>query len=76
MGAIEGKTHQFYSGADRDFKIEEDAPFIEVEIEEEEDDFVPPAFIPQGIDLDNNDAPMEDAPVGDEPPAFPFAPLP
>jgi hypothetical protein len=57
-------------------KSEEDAPFIEVEIEEEEDDFVPPAFIPQGIDLNNNDAPMEDAPVGDEPPAFPFAPLP
>jgi hypothetical protein len=57
-------------------KSEEDAPYIEVEIEEDEDDFVPPAFIPQGIDLNNNDAPMPDAPTGDEPAAFPFAPLP
>jgi hypothetical protein len=57
-------------------KAEEDEPFIEVVIEEEEDDFVPPAFIPQGIDLNNNDAPMEDEPGGDAPPAFPFAPLP
>jgi len=57
-------------------KSEEDAPYIEVEIEEDEDDFVPPAFIPQGIDLNNNDAPMPDEPTGDEPSAFPFAPLP
>ena len=55
---------------------EENAPFVEVLIEEEEDEFVPPAFIPQGIDLDPVENPADTENVGDLPPAFPFAPLP
>ena len=56
---------------------EENTPFIEVVIEkEEDDDFVPPVLMPQGIDLNiNDDAEIDDA-GGLEEPAFPFAPLP
>jgi len=57
-------------------KAEEDAPFVEVPIEEETDEFVPPAFLPQGIDLNNNAGPMENEPAEDEPAAFPFPPRP
>lgn len=52
---------------------EENAPLIEVPLEEIEDDFVPPAFLPQGIDLNNVEDPVENDGM---PPAFPFAPLP
>lgn len=55
---------------------EENAPLIEVPIEDEEEEFFPPAFIPQGIDLESMDTPVEDQDSQDEPAAFPFAPLP
>ncbi len=63
----------FIKGQMEILEEEENAPLIEVPLEEIEDDFVPPAFLPQGIDLNS-----VDDPVGNEgmPPAFPFAPLP
>ncbi len=54
---------------------EENTPLIEIEIEEEDEDFVPPVFIPQGIDLF---APEESTgkPSSDEDAMpLPFAPL-
>ena len=55
---------------------EENAPLIEVPIEVEEEEFLPPAFIPQGIDLMGTGIPIEEEKTGDAPPDFPFAPLP
>ena len=57
-------------------KEEENAPLVEVLIEEEEEEFVPPAFIPQGIDINTVSEPMENESSDETPPAFPFAPLP
>jgi hypothetical protein len=53
---------------------DENAPLIEIELEEE-DDFVPPVFIPQGIDFSAPEAPTEDAPVQGDGLPLPFAPL-
>ena len=53
---------------------EENAPLIEIELEEE-DDFVPPVLIPQGIDFSAPEAPTEDAPVQGDGLPLPFAPL-
>ncbi|MEK9772477.1 MAG: hypothetical protein VW576_02825 [Opitutae bacterium] len=55
---------------------EENAPLVEVLIEEEEDEFFPPVFIPQGIDLTPEENPAGNENAQDIPPAFPFAPLP
>ena len=55
---------------------EENAPLVEVLIEDEEEEFLPPAFIPQGIDLNSIENPVEEENPSDLPPAFPFAPLP
>ena len=55
---------------------EENAPLVEVLIEEEEEEFLPPAFIPQGIDLNSMENPVVEESPSDLPPAFPFAPLP
>tara|TARA_B100002019_G_scaffold118612_1_gene101807 strand:- start:1048 stop:1590 length:543 start_codon:yes stop_codon:yes gene_type:complete len=57
-------------------KEEENAPLVEVLIEEEDDEFLPPAFIPQGIDLNSVENPVVEESPSDSPPAFPFAPLP
>lgn len=63
----------FIKGQMEILEEEENAPLIEVPLEEIEDDFVPPAFLPQGIDLNSIEDPVENDGM---PPAFPFAPLP
>jgi len=53
---------------------DENTPLIEIELEEE-DDFVPPVFIPQGIDLSTPEVSTEDEPVQGDGLPLPFAPL-
>jgi hypothetical protein len=53
---------------------EENAPLIEIELEED-DDFIPPVFIPQGIDFSAPETPTEDSPAQGDGLPLPFAPL-
>jgi hypothetical protein len=55
---------------------EENAPLIEVPIEDKEEEFLPPAFIPQGIDINSGDNMPTETTQEDAPPGFLFAPLP
>jgi hypothetical protein len=55
---------------------EENAPLIEVPIEDEEEEFLPPAFMPQGIDINSGDNMPTETTQEAAPPGFLFAPLP
>lgn len=63
-----------------DLEEEEEAPLLELDFDEEDDEFIPPpSFIPAGIDLGQGDQ-DDDSPQLNEEPSdaldMPFAPLP
>jgi hypothetical protein len=55
---------------------DENSPLIEVPVEDEGEEFLPPAFIPQGIDINSVEEISSDDTTEEAPPAFLFAPLP
>mgnify|MGYP007047654885 FL=1 len=57
-------------------KQDENSPLIEVPVEDEAEEFLPPAFLPQGIDINSAEAVSSEDATEEAPPAFLFEPLP